>query len=78
IVARKINAVFVETSVPEKAIKAVVEGCKKKGHPLQIGGYLYSDALGTAGTPEGTYIGMFKANVKTIVESLKTEDEPTL
>jgi manganese/zinc/iron transport system substrate-binding protein len=77
IVARKIKAVFVETSVPEKAIKAVVEGCKKKGHPLEIGGYLYSDALGEAGTEEGTYIGMVKSNVKTIVESLTENIELT-
>ena len=74
IVERKIKAVFVETSVPERALKAVVEGCNKKGHSLEIGGYLYSDALGEAGTKEGTYIGMVRANVKTIVESL-TENE---
>jgi manganese/zinc/iron transport system substrate-binding protein len=77
IVERKIKAVFVETSVSEKAIKAVVEGCKKKGHPIKIGGYLYSDALGEAGTEEGTYIGIVKANVKTIVESLTEEVEIT-
>ena len=71
IVRRKIKAVFVETSVSEKSINAVVEGCRAKGHPVEVGGKLYSDAMGEQGTKEGTYIGMVRANVKTIVESLK-------
>jgi manganese/zinc/iron transport system substrate-binding protein len=36
-----------------------------------IGGKLFSDAMGAEGTPEGTYIGMVKANVNTIVNALK-------
>ncbi|QSE96669.1 metal ABC transporter solute-binding protein, Zn/Mn family [Fulvivirga lutea] len=71
IIERKIKAVFVETSVSEKAINAVVQGCKESGFDVQIGGNLYSDAMGPAGTPEGTYIGMVKANVSTIVNALK-------
>jgi manganese/zinc/iron transport system substrate-binding protein len=71
IVSRKIKAVFVESSVPRKSIDAVVEGCRNKGHEVAIGGTLYSDAMGPAGTPEGTYIGMVKANVNTIVKALK-------
>lgn len=71
IVSRDIQAVFVETSVSDKAISAVVEGVRKKGHSVRIGGSLYSDAMGAAGTPEGTYIGMIDHNVRTIVESLK-------
>ncbi|MEQ8927338.1 MAG: zinc ABC transporter substrate-binding protein [Fulvivirga sp.] len=71
IIERKIKAVFVETSVSEKAINAVVQGCKQSGFDVQIGGNLYSDAMGKAGTPEGTYIGMVKANVSTIVNALK-------
>lgn len=69
--SRKIKAVFVETSVSPKAIQAVVEGCRKKGHEVKIGGTLYSDAMGRAGTPEGTYVGMVEANVRIIVEALK-------
>ncbi len=71
IVDRKIKAVFVETSVSQKSIEAVVAGCKARGHEVKIGGSLYSDALGKENTPEGTYIGMVKANVNTIVEALK-------
>ena len=71
IVNKKIKAVFVETSVSEKNIKAIIEGCQQKGHDVVIGGKLYSDAMGAAGTPEGTYIGMVKANVNTIVNALK-------
>ncbi|MEP1782709.1 zinc ABC transporter substrate-binding protein, partial [Reichenbachiella sp.] len=66
-----IKAVFIETSVSEKAINAVVEGCRKKGHDVKIGGSLYSDAMGPFEKPEGTYIGMVHANVQTIVNALK-------
>lgn len=68
---RKIKAVFVESSVPPKSLEAVVEGCKQAGHDVRIGGSLYSDAMGQAGTPEGTYIGMVNANVSAIVNALK-------
>ncbi|MFL5731286.1 MAG: metal ABC transporter solute-binding protein, Zn/Mn family [Cytophagaceae bacterium] len=71
IAARKVKAVFVESSVPKKSIEAVVEGCKNQGHEVKIGGTLFSDAMGPAGTQEGTYIGMVKANVNTIVRALK-------
>lgn len=71
IISRKIKAIFVETSVSQKSIEAVREGCQQKNWDVKIGGSLYSDAMGQAGTPEGTYIGMVDANVKTIVEALK-------
>jgi len=71
IVEKKIKAVFVETSVSEKNIKAIIEGCQKKGHDVKIGGYLFSDAMGADGTPEGTYQGMVRKNVNTIVNALK-------
>ncbi len=71
IVERGIKAVFVETSVSEKNIESIVEGTRQRGHDLVIGGNLYSDAMGEAGTPEGTYVGMVRANVQTIVEGLK-------
>jgi len=70
IIDRKIKAVFVETSISERSIKAVVEGCRQKGHEVRIGGSLYSDAMGASGTPEGTYIGMVNANVITITQAL--------
>lgn len=71
IIENNIKAIFVETSVSEKSINAVVQGCKEKGHEVKIGGYLYSDAMGELGTEEGTYIGMFRSNVETIVNALK-------
>ncbi len=71
IVEKKIKAVFVETSVSEKNINSIVEGARQKGHEVLIGGNLFSDAMGEAGTPEGTYIGMVRHNVNTIVSSLK-------
>lgn len=71
IIERKVKAIFVESSVSPKSIEAVVEGCRKRGWNVRIGGNLFSDAMGAAGTPEGNYIGMFNANVRTIVESLK-------
>ena len=71
IINRKVKAIFVETSVSQRSIDAVVEGCRKKGWNVTIGGRLFSDAMGEPGTAEGTYIGMVNANAKTIVESLR-------
>lgn len=71
ILVNQIKAVFIETSVSQKAINAVVEGCRKRGFEIVIGGSLYSDAMGAPETPEGTYIGMVNANVHTIVKALK-------
>lgn len=71
IITRKIKAIFVETSVSQKSINAVVEGCNQKGWQVKVGGSLFSDAMGAAGTPEGNYIGMVSANVNTIVTALQ-------
>jgi manganese/zinc/iron transport system substrate-binding protein len=71
LVSNKIKAVFVESSVPKKSIEAVIEGAKKQGHEVKIGGELYSDAMGKEGTPEGTYLGMVRHNINTIVNALK-------
>lgn len=71
ILKNDIPAVFVESSVSDKSLKAVVEGVNNKGKKLAIGGNLFSDAMGKKGTPEGTYIGMVKHNVTTIVTALK-------
>jgi manganese/zinc/iron transport system substrate-binding protein len=70
-VAKKIKAVFVETSVADQNIHALLEGCKVRGHEVAIGGTLFSDAMGKEGTSEGTYEGMVKHNVDTIVKALK-------
>lgn len=71
LVDRRIKAVFVESSVSEKNVTALLEGCAAKGHKVDIGGELFSDAMGKSGTPEGTYIGMIQHNVATIVKALK-------
>ncbi len=71
IINRKIKAIFIETSVPEKPIRAVIEGCKNNNHEVILGGPIYSDAMGPKNTLDGTYIGMLEANVKTIVRGLK-------
>ncbi|MBA4493334.1 metal ABC transporter solute-binding protein, Zn/Mn family [Paenactinomyces guangxiensis] len=68
---RKIKAVFVESSVSKRPIEAVVQGAKKKNHEVTIGGTLFSDAMGEKGTEEGTYIGMVRHNIDTIVKALK-------
>ncbi|HSH24203.1 MAG TPA: zinc ABC transporter substrate-binding protein [Massilibacterium sp.] len=71
LVERKVKAVFIESSISEKSIQAVIEGAKKKKHKVIIGGELFSDAMGEEGTEEGTYVGMYKHNVDTIVQSLQ-------
>ena len=71
IIANKLKAIFIESSVPRRNIEALQKAVEKDGHIVNIGGSLYSDALGSPNTDEGTYIGMFKYNVNTIVESLK-------
>ncbi len=71
IIENNVKAIFVESSVPKRTIEALQAAVKSKGHNVTIGGTLYSDALGTKGTPEGAYIGMFEYNVNTIVNALK-------
>ncbi|MBT2615268.1 MULTISPECIES: metal ABC transporter solute-binding protein, Zn/Mn family [unclassified Bacillus (in: firmicutes)] len=71
LVENKIKAIFIESSVPRKAIEAVIQGAGKQGHKVEIGGELFSDAMGERGTEEGTYIGMVRHNTDTIVRALK-------
>lgn len=71
LIARRIHAIFVESSIAPRTIEAVVASAQQRGHAISIGGTLYSDALGAPGTPAGTYTGMVRANVSTVVEALK-------
>ncbi|MGO3689547.1 MAG: metal ABC transporter solute-binding protein, Zn/Mn family [Psychroflexus halocasei] len=71
IIDNEVKAIFIESSVPRRTIEALQESVKSKGFNVEIGGTLYSDALGNSGTEEGTYIGMFKYNVRTIIDALK-------
>lgn len=70
IVERGVPSIFVESSVSDKNVRALVEGARAKGHPLEIGGTLYSDAMGPAGTYRGTYFGMLDHNITTIARAL--------
>ena len=63
-------AIFVESSVPHRTIEAVREAVRGAAANVEIGGTLFSDAMGEPGTPEGTYVGMVRYNVDTIVEGL--------
>ena len=71
LVENEIKAVFIESSVSPKSIESVIDGARSLGHEVKIGGELFSDAMGEAGTSEGTYIGMVKHNIDTLVEALK-------
>jgi manganese/zinc/iron transport system substrate-binding protein len=70
IVQRDIKAVFVESSVSEKNIRSLIEGAKARGKDVKIGGQLFSDAMGQAGTYEGTYIGMIDHNATLVARAL--------
>jgi manganese/zinc/iron transport system substrate-binding protein len=70
IAERRIPTIFVESSVPRRAIEAVQAAVASQGPQVAIGGQLFSDALGDPGTPEGTYLGMVRHNVETIVAGL--------
>jgi manganese/zinc/iron transport system substrate-binding protein len=73
IAERRIPAVFVESSIAPRTIEAVREAVRAQGFDVQIGGSLYSDALGNEGTPAGTYAGMVKSNIDTLVRALLRE-----
>lgn len=70
IVEKQIPAIFVESSVPQRNVEAVQAAAQAKGFEVRIGGSLFSDAMGGEGTPEGTYIGMVRHNIDTIVAAL--------
>ncbi|MGH1464608.1 MAG: metal ABC transporter solute-binding protein, Zn/Mn family [Cognatishimia sp.] len=70
LVERQINAVFVESSVSDRSMRALIEGAAAKGHKVSVGGELFSDAMGNDGTYEGTYIGMLDHNVTVIAAAL--------
>ena len=70
LVQQEIPAIFVESTVPEKGIRALIEGAKSRGHTVQVGGSLFSDAMGDAGSWSGTYLGMIDHNVTTVARAL--------
>ncbi len=70
LVQRKIGAAFVESSVSDRNIRALIEGAAAQDHTVAIGGELFSDAMGADGTYEATYIGMIDHNMTTIARAL--------
>ncbi len=70
IVDRGVGAVFVETSVSDKNVRALIEGAASRGCDVRIGGKLFSDAMGAAETYEGSYVGMIDHNVTVIARAL--------
>ncbi len=70
LVNRDIRAIFVESSVSDRNIRALQEGAAAQGHDVAIGGELFSDAMGPESTYEGTYIGMIDHNITMITRAL--------
>ena len=67
---RDIPAVFIETTLSPRAVRALIEAAGARGHELVIGGELYSDALGEPGSGADSYPGMIMANVTAIATAL--------
>jgi manganese/zinc/iron transport system substrate-binding protein len=76
VVERAVPAVFIESTINPRTIQAVIEAAASRGHEVRIGGQLFSDAMGEAGTADGTYIGMLVANTRHIVEALGGSPAP--
>lgn len=73
LVERQIPAVFVETSVADKNVRALIEGARARSHQVRVGGELFSDSMGPSGTYRGTYVGMMDHNITTITRALGGE-----
>jgi manganese/zinc/iron transport system substrate-binding protein len=70
VVARKVPAVFIESTINPRTIQAVIDAAAGRGHAVALGPQLYSDAMGETGTAAGTYVGMIHANTVAIVTAL--------
>lgn len=73
LVERRIPAVFIESTIPDRSVRALVAGAGAQGHPVEVGGELFSDAMGSPGSYEGTYVGMIDHNVTLIARALGGE-----
>ena len=74
---RKIPALFVESSVSPRGIRAVQKAVEARGFQVTVGGTLYGDALGDPGSPTGTYVGAVRHNIDAIVSGLLSPSAPT-
>ena len=75
LIEKKVPAVFIESSINQSSIRAVIDGASKEGLKVTLGGELFSDAMGAKGTEEGTYLGMYHHNVETIYQALSSGDQ---
>ena len=73
VIKRKVPAMFVESTISPRTIEAVQQAVRAAGHEVEVGGQLYSDAMGEPGSDAETYIGMMRHNIDTIVDALTTE-----
>jgi manganese/zinc/iron transport system substrate-binding protein len=76
LVANEVPAIFIETSLSPRNLRAVIEGAEARGSDITIGGELFSDAMGDEGTYEGTYIGMIDHNATVIARALGGKSPP--
>lgn len=70
ITTAKLPAIFVESSVPRRTMEAVLAAVESRHHSCVLGGELFSDALGSPGTPEESLEGVMRHNVRTITGAL--------
>jgi manganese/zinc/iron transport system substrate-binding protein len=70
IAERGVPAVFVESTINPRTIESVRVAVRDRGTDVALGGELFSDAFGSAGTPEGTYVGMILHNAATVATAL--------
>lgn len=76
VIENAIPAVFVETTINPRTIEALVAEVRSLGGTVEIGGALYSDAMGEAGSVAEDYIGMIWSNTATITAALGGELPP--
>jgi manganese/zinc/iron transport system substrate-binding protein len=76
VVERKVPAVFIESTINPRTIQAVVDSASERGHEVEIGGELYSDAMGESDTAAGTYIGMLRSNTVEVTTALGGQPAP--
>ncbi|KFB09279.1 metal ABC transporter solute-binding protein, Zn/Mn family [Nitratireductor basaltis] len=70
VAAKGVPAIFVESTINPRTIQSVIDAAREQGHQVEIGGELYSDAMGETGTAGGTYIGMIFENTRNITTAL--------
>lgn len=73
VVKQRVSSIFSESSVSDKPIRAIIDGCRRRNHPVRLGGVLYSDTPGPPGSGAETFLGMYRTNLETILQGLAPE-----